>query len=578
MAYDLVARLRIKDEGFERTMKRAANATSMLEKTVGQSNNAIDRMTRVAGSAGGAFSRLSSAAGTAMTRVRSSIISTSTTVAGLGAAVAGAAASWAAFSTTRSGLRLSSDAEQTAIAFETMLGSAEKSQKFLANLKDFAENTPFDLPQLINASRRLVGFGFAAESVIPMLTSVGDAASGLGAGRDGIDRITLALAQIRSNGRVMGDEMNQLTDVGIPAWDILAEKMKISTAQVRELSEKGLIPANKAIRALLEGMDKRYGGMMEKQAKTLDGMRNKIQEVWDNDIIKRYGDGIATALYPRFKRLTEWIDNNGDTIERWGNTTARVAEKAANSILQRFEGAYKYIQDHFVNNESFNRLNTFDAKVDFIFNDLLASFNKWYAETGRTHVQKVASSITDTLTTALANSTGQLTQIGFTLGGGIAAGIADGFAKGAKNIPVVGSIIRAGGDLYTGISDLIKSYETGGVTGLADKYVANVKRNFSTPITDEFGNYLDDSTPPWMKAKIDGSHATGLDRVPYDGYRAILHKDERVQTKSEADNYRSGRQSPSGVIITGNTFNIRQESDIDAIARALAKELEAVHG
>lgn len=38
--------------------------------------------------------------------------------------------------------------------------------------------------------------------------------------------------------------------------------------------------------------------------------------------------------------------------------------------------------------------------------------------------------------------------------------------------------------------------------------------------------------------KIIGSHKTGLDRVPYDGYVAELHEDEKVLTAKEADQYR----------------------------------------
>ena len=37
-----------------------------------------------------------------------------------------------------------------------------------------------------------------------------------------------------------------------------------------------------------------------------------------------------------------------------------------------------------------------------------------------------------------------------------------------------------------------------------------------------------------------GSHRTGLREVPFDGYRAILHKGERVLTQPEADRYRRG--------------------------------------
>lgn len=39
---------------------------------------------------------------------------------------------------------------------------------------------------------------------------------------------------------------------------------------------------------------------------------------------------------------------------------------------------------------------------------------------------------------------------------------------------------------------------------------------------------------------INGSHKDGLDRVPHDGYIAELHKDERVLTAKEANNYRNG--------------------------------------
>lgn len=43
-----------------------------------------------------------------------------------------------------------------------------------------------------------------------------------------------------------------------------------------------------------------------------------------------------------------------------------------------------------------------------------------------------------------------------------------------------------------------------------------------------------------LKNAINGSHANGLDYVPYDGYLAELHKGERVQTADEAQSWRSG--------------------------------------
>ncbi len=48
--------------------------------------------------------------------------------------------------------------------------------------------------------------------------------------------------------------------------------------------------------------------------------------------------------------------------------------------------------------------------------------------------------------------------------------------------------------------------------------------------------------------KPDGSHANGLTRIPFDGYRAVLHKDEAVLTKQQANVWRNGRNNNNSTI------------------------------
>lgn len=65
-------------------------------------------------------------------------------------------------------------------------------------------------------------------------------------------------------------------------------------------------------------------------------------------------------------------------------------------------------------------------------------------------------------------------------------------------------------------------------------------------------------------------HHGGLNYVPYDGYTTRLHKGERVLTKDENKGY---DKEKSGVLITGNQFIVRQDSDIDLIAEKLFNKL-----
>jgi len=79
-----------------------------------------------------------------------------------------------------------------------MLGDAQRAEVFLSQLADFARDTPFEFPELLEASKRMLAYGFAAEEILPTLRAVGDASAGLGAGAQGIDRITLALGANQS--------------------------------------------------------------------------------------------------------------------------------------------------------------------------------------------------------------------------------------------------------------------------------------------------------------------------------------------------------------------------------------------
>lgn len=93
-------------------------------------------------------------------------------------------------------------------------------------------------------------------------------------------------------------------------------------------------------------------------------------------------------------------------------------------------------------------------------------------------------------------------------------------------------------------------------------------------------NWLSDKLSFWnssqSKMSANGSHATGLEYVPFDGYRAILHKGERVLTAEqakEADKGHNGGNTRVVKVEIGQFIN-QTEKDIDELVEIIDEKLE----
>lgn len=84
--------------------------------------------------------------------------------------------------------------------------------------------------------------------------------------------------------------------------------------------------------------------------------------------------------------------------------------------------------------------------------------------------------------------------------------------------------------------------------------------------------YNADRDPSSTTSTAENAHseAVGIDYVPYDNFPALLHQGERVQTAVEA---RSQQRVPA-ITITGNSFSIREDADVDRVASALLQKIE----
>lgn len=643
--FDLKSRIKIKDDGASQVLKRITETTKMAEKAAGVYRDSMGRLRDTHGRYVGTGKqveaqnkRIAQSFGS-LGRIGRSALS------GIGGVARGAIgpltslktaifASSAAYAGIYKPLELASDAEQANIAFETMLGSAKKAQTLLSDLTSFANKTPFELPELRDSSKRLLAFGFASEQIIPMMTGVGNAAAGLGLGGDGIDRLTLALGQMKAKARVSGDEMLQLTEAGIPAWDILAKKMRISTREVMKLAEKGVIPADAAINALIDGMNSRFPNMMDKQSKTMRGLYSTIKDTFSNKILKEWGTGIATAIQPRLMKVVEWIDRNEATIKRWGETLKRAATVAFDWVLNKVERTFSYLNRNYFNNPDFMKL-PFDEKVRTVLTDAGNELRKWFDGGGKTLIQDGASKLVGLFADSL-KATQPLLEAAGLIGGEIAKGIWDGMQKVIAENPAMttilgaiagsrvgglyGAAVGAGAALMTtidaranvqereykaardGLDPSLMAYASAAYTKWATNsgidWAAMSKKSPLQYVQASNGFYEDVAKKTGLKTNVvmdmartrdpkvyaeyigllkANGYASGLDRVPYNRFPARLHKDEMVLTKTEASDYREGQRGRNAgtrpFTINIGTMNVRNDGDIDAIAWKLAYHL-----
>lgn len=161
-------------------------------------------------------------------------------------AIAGLGASIAAVGTmaVKTGVDFNAMKEQSEIAWTTLLGSSEKAKQTINDLVQLGAKTPFEFEGLDKSAKLLNMAGFEGEKLKETLIAVGDAVSAVGGGQEELEGVSMALFQMSAKGKASAEEMNQLAERGIPAWEILSETMGKPIPELMKMSEQGKLMAN----------------------------------------------------------------------------------------------------------------------------------------------------------------------------------------------------------------------------------------------------------------------------------------------------------------------------------------------
>jgi tape measure domain-containing protein len=138
--------------------------------------------------------------------------------------------------------------------------SAVKAEELLGWMQDLAIHSPFTLDGVAQAFRLAMAYGFTADEAQRLTQAFIDFSAGTGASEYNMQLIARAMGQISTAGKLMGQDMLQLTSAGLPVAQILAEAFGVSTEEIIKMREDGLLPAAEVIEALTVYMETNFKG------------------------------------------------------------------------------------------------------------------------------------------------------------------------------------------------------------------------------------------------------------------------------------------------------------------------------
>ena len=435
--------------------------------------------------------------------------------------------------------------ELDAIAFNRLLGEGVGDQ-YLERLRTLAADTPLEYSGLTSMSRALAtGFGDTPERMLELITAIGDAGSAVGVTASDMETMAQALSRMNSSGKATLEYLNIFQDRGVDVIGMLGDAMGKTQGQIYDMISKGEINGQDAANIIQAGMESLYGGAMETMASTFSGLTSTLEDTMA-ELDNARGEGYNTE---RAEGIQAEIDAYGGQLGQ--------AVEALNTIAGQNEAYLENLSEQYTR-EALSAVllgqqtsGIFDADQQKALEEMRDQFLQASAdyENGSQEAGLKMESLqreAEALATAAYESSEQYQTMHETELDLIAAIRENTAAQEARlnEYEIQQEMSKGlGAASYLGIGT-----SSSGDTGDAPdprKY-GNWRR----------GGYYDDAGK-WH------SYASGLGRVPYDNYPAVLHQGERVLTAAEARSYNRG--GGGGIQIVMNGTVIREEADVERI-------------
>lgn len=167
--------------------------------------------------------------------------------------------------------------EKLQTQLNVLTGSAEKGTQAFKQLVKFSAGTPFQLDELVQANNTLMGFGVSADDAFKHLQNIGDIAAVSGGDLQGI---SVAFGQVAAAGRLMGQDLLQLINNGVPIIDMLSQSMGVAKSEIKDMVSEGAVTFPVLIKAFQDatGEGGKFSGGMQQLSGTLGGVFSTLKD------------------------------------------------------------------------------------------------------------------------------------------------------------------------------------------------------------------------------------------------------------------------------------------------------------
>jgi SLT domain-containing protein len=225
------------------------------------------------------------------------------------------------------GLKAVMEEQDLVSSFEVMLGDRKAAENRMQELIAFAGQTPFTRQEIWRSSRQLELLTGGALATGEGLRMVGDIAAGTVQPFEEVAMWVGRLHDGLQSGRPIGQAAMRLQEMGALSGE--------SRAKLEKLAESGKNISKTWPLAAQEF--ERFAGLMEKQSKNLKNIVLGTKTFFTENVIKRWGQGIADVLQPALMKFRAWRGENTETIKRMGDAIEQFGRRVGGTLVGYFE-------------------------------------------------------------------------------------------------------------------------------------------------------------------------------------------------------------------------------------------------